>query len=198
VNNIAGIHIHRRQGLLWLVLDQHKVTAEMLERLALAIHEGVKQPPKLVVLTGAGDHTFCTGAELHAPSSHHRKTLHGAAEKVSAAFEALRAQGIATVALVKGLASEAGCELALLCDTVIAREDAEFRFPTPDTELFPTVVSAYLPTVVGQEVATRLIQNGEKLDAHKAMHLGLVHQVLPGRHFLEDVQELLVMLSSVK
>jgi enoyl-CoA hydratase/carnithine racemase len=195
---MSGIHIHRRQGLLWLILDQHVVTAEMLERLASAIHETVKQSPKLVVLTSAGEHAFCAGVEQHAPSSEHRKRLHSAAERVSTAFEDLRTQGIATVALIKGLASEAGCELALLCDTVIAREDAEFRFPTPDTELFPSVVSAYLPTVIGQEVATRLVQSGETLDARKAMHLGLVHQVLPTRHYLEDVQELLVMLSTVK
>jgi len=195
---MLGIHIHRRQGLLWLILDQHVVTAEMLERLASAIHEAIEQSPKLVVLTSAGEHAFCAGVEQHAPSPEYHKRLHSAAEKVSAAFENLRTQGITTVALIKGLASEAGCELALLCDTVIAREDAEFRFPTPDTELFPSVVSAYLPTVVGQEVATRLVQSGEKLDAHKAMHLGLVHQVLPTNHYLEDVQELLVMLSTVK
>lgn len=193
---MSAMHIHRRQGLLWLILDQHVATAEMLERLASALHEASKQPPKLVILTSAGDHAFCTGAEQHTPSSEEHRRLHSAAEKVSAAFEALRTQGIATVALIKGLAGEAGCELALLCDTVIAREDAELRFPTPDTELFPQVISAYLPTIVGQEVATRLIQNGEKLDARQAMRLGLVHQVLPTRHYLEDVQQLLVMLSS--
>jgi enoyl-CoA hydratase/carnithine racemase len=195
---MSGIHIHRRQGLLWLILDQHVVTAEKLERLASAIHETAKQSPKLVVLTSAGEHAFFAGVEQHTPSSEHHKRLHSAAEKVSAAFEDLRTQGVATVALIKGLASGAGCELALLCDTVIAREDAEFHFPTPDTELFPSVVSAYLPTVVGQEVATRLVQSGEKLDARKAMHLGLVHQVLPTEHYLEYVQELLVMLSTVK
>jgi enoyl-CoA hydratase/carnithine racemase len=196
VSNISGIHIRRRQGLLWLILDQPVATAEMLERLASAIHESIKQPPKLVVLTSAGEHAFCASPEQRIPSSEGRKKLHNAAAKVSAAFEALRTQSIATVALIKGKASGAGCELALLCDTVIAREDAELRFPTPDTELFPQVISAYLPTIVGQEVATHLIQNGEKLDAHQAMHLGLVHQVLPTRHYLEDVQELLVMLST--
>jgi enoyl-CoA hydratase/carnithine racemase len=195
---MSGIHIHQRQGLFWLILDQHVVTAEMLERLASYIQEAIKQSPKLVVLTNAGEHAFCAGVEQHAPSSEHSKRLRNAAEKVRAAFENLRTQGIATVALIKGQACEVGCELALLCDTVIAREDAEFRFPTPDTELFPSVVSAYLPTVVGQEVATRLVQNGEKLDARKAMQMGLVHQVLPIEHYLEDVQELLVMLSTVK
>jgi enoyl-CoA hydratase/carnithine racemase len=198
VSNMSGIHIHRRQGLLWLILDQHIVTAEMLERLASSIQEAVKQPTKLVVLTSAGEQAFCTSVEQHTPSSEQQKRLHSAAEKVSAAFADLRNQGIATVALIKGLACETGCELALLCDTVIAREDAEFRIPTPDTELFPSVVSAYLPTVVGPEVATHLVQNGEKLDARKAMHLGLVHQVLSTRHYLEDVQELLVMLSTAK
>jgi enoyl-CoA hydratase/carnithine racemase len=198
VSNISGIHVRHRQGMLWLILDQHVLTAEMLNRLASAIHDAIKPSTKLIVLTCAGEHAFCSGAELQASSLEHQKLLLSAAAKVSAAFEDLRTQGIASVALIKGLACEAGCELALLCDTVIAREDAEFRFPTPDKELFPTVVSAYLPTVVGPEVATRLIQNGERLDARQAMHLGLVHQVLPAQHYLEDVHELLVMLSTVK
>lgn len=198
MSNTLGIHTHRRQGLFWLILDQPVVTAEVLERLASYIQEAIKHSPNLVILTSAGEHAFCVGVEQHTPSPEYRKRLHSAAEKVSAAFEILRTQGIATVALIKGLANEAGCELALLCDTVIVREDAQFRFPTPDTELFPSVVSAYLPTVVGQEVATRLVQNGEQLDARKAMHLGLVHQVLLTDHYLEDVQELLVMLSTVK
>ena len=198
VSNMAGIHTHRRQGLFWLILDQHVVTAEMLERLASYTQEAIKQSPKLVVLTSAGEHAFCAGVEQHAPSPEYHARLHNAAEKVGAVFEDLRTQGIATVALVKGQACEAGCELALLCDTVIAREDAEFCFPTPETELFPSIVSAYLPTVVGQEAATRLVQSGEKLDARKTMHLGLVHQVLPIEHYLEDVQELLVMLSTVR
>src|SRR5947199_2521403 len=87
VSNMSVIHFHRRQGLLWLILDQHTVTAEMLERLASTIQEAARQPPKLVVLTSSGEHAFCAGAEQHAPSSEHRKRLHSAAEKVSAAFE---------------------------------------------------------------------------------------------------------------
>jgi enoyl-CoA hydratase/carnithine racemase len=197
VSNRAGIYIHRRQGLLWLILDQPIVTVEMLEQLASALQEAIKQPHRLAVLTSTGEHAFCTGAEQHPPTSERGKLLHSAAAKVSAAFEELRARGITTVALIKGQASKAGCELALLCDTLIAREDAELLFPTPDDELFPQVISAYLPTIVGQDVATRLLQSSTKLDAHQAMRLGIVHQVLPTRHYLEDVQELLVMLSTL-
>src|SRR5689334_3735482 len=99
---MSGIHIHRRQGFFWLILDQHVVTTEMLERLASAIYEASKQSPKLVVLTSAGEHAFCSGVEQHAPSSEHHKRLYNAAKKVSEAFENLRTQGIATVALIKG------------------------------------------------------------------------------------------------
>ncbi len=195
---MPGIHIHRRQDFLWLIFDQSGVSVEMLERIAASLQEALKQPPRLLVVTSTGEHTFCSDADLQQDSPEQRERLSKAAARVSAIFTDLHTRGIVTVALVKSLACGAGCELALLCDTVIARADAEFRFPTAGTELFPLVISACLPKVVGQEMATRLVQGGEKLTAQQAMRLGLVHQVLPVRHYLEDVEELLVLLSTVK
>jgi enoyl-CoA hydratase/carnithine racemase len=54
-----------------------------------------------------------------------------------------------------------------------------------------------LPAMIGRETTNRLVQNGETLNAHEALRLGLVHQVVPRRRFLHDTEELLVMLATV-
>jgi enoyl-CoA hydratase/carnithine racemase len=100
------------------------------------------------------------------------------------------------VALVKGKALGAGCELAALCDTIIAREDALFRLPAPTEALFPHSIDVTFPAFMGKEVTERLVQSGETLDAWTAMRLGLVQQVVPVRRFTQDVEELLVLLAA--
>jgi enoyl-CoA hydratase len=196
---MAGIHVRMHKRVLWLIIDcdhQNALTVELLDQLAQALGAALKRSPRLVVLTGMGEHAFCSGLDAVVQSeSQHTDALHSA-ERITSAFETLRAQSIPTVALVKGCALDAGCELLLFCDTVVAREDATFKLPTLDNKLFSTTVSVYLPALVGQEAASRLLQAGRVLTAQEALRAGLVHQVLSMQRFLPDAEELLVMLSA--
>jgi enoyl-CoA hydratase/carnithine racemase len=195
---MPGIHIRPQKDILWLILDreqQNTLTVEMLNQLTQALLKAIERSSRLVVLTGMGDQAFCAGVD--SSTTKHREALQEAARHVNAAFAQLHEHEIGTVALVKGCAYEAGFELVLLCDTVIAREDAQFRLPTVDTKVFPSVLSVNLPAIVGQEEATHLLQSRQTLDAQEAFHLGLVHQVLPAQRFLQDTQELLLILSTV-
>jgi cyclohexa-1,5-dienecarbonyl-CoA hydratase len=113
-----------------------------------------------------------------------------------AAFEELRSHNIPTVALVKGHALGGGCELALLCDSVIAHEDATFGLPEISLGVFPPVAAVYFPALIGQNATMRLMLTGETIQAKEALRLGLAHQVLSSRRFLPDAEELLTMLAT--
>ena len=194
------VHVRLHKNILWLILDRpplNNLTIEMLEQLTTAMRNAIKQHPALVVLTGASERAFCAGVDLPDDSEAQRVKLLLAARDTSTAFEELHNSTIPTVALVKGSAFGAGCELVALCDTVIAHEEARFRLPAMNAKVFPDVVSVYLPASIGQEATTRLLQSGETLTAREAMHIGLAHQVLPQRRFLLDAEELLVVLSTV-
>lgn len=197
---MSDIHVRQRKDILWLFLDKHPLnplTVEMLEKLSLALQKAQRRRLRLVVITGMGEQAFSSGIDLPDDAEVHRQALLDAARHVSAALEEVRKQGIPSVALVKGLAYGAGCELAAMCDTLLAREDARFRLPAANATVFPNVVSLYLPRTLGQETTTRLMQSGETLSAQAAFHLGLAHQVLPSQRFLPDAEELLTMLASV-
>ena len=196
---MPDIHVRLHKDILWLILDKpplNPLTVEMLDQLTTAMRSAVKHPPRLVVITGTGERSFCAGVDLPDDEEAHRTQLLRAAAACCAAFEELQAHSISTVALVKGRAFGAGCELVALCDTVIAREDALFRLPAVNAKVFTTATSIHLPAAIGQEATLRLMQSGETLNAKEAMRLGLVHQVLPARRFLLDTEELLVMLTT--
>src|SRR6266700_4085701 len=195
---MTGVHVRLQKGILWLILDRHPLnalTVEMLDQLTAALHKASAQLPRLIVLTGMGEQAFCSGVDLPDDTEATRLDLLRAARDTEAAFEVLRKQGFPTVAVVKGIAYGAGCELMVLCDTVIARDNARFRLPALNAKIFPSVVSVYLPASIGHENTTRLMQSGQTQDARQAMRLELVHQVLPARRFLVDTEELLVMLA---
>lgn len=196
---MPDLHVRLHKNILWLILNRdplNALTAEMLSSLNAALRKATGEAPHLVVITGTGERAFCAGVDLPDDAEEHRVVLLREARETCALFEELRACGISTVALVKGSVYGAGCELAVLCDTVIAREDAMFRLPSVNAKVFPSATSIYLPAAIGQENTTRLMHSGETLNAQEALRLGLAHQVLSARRFRSDTEELLVMLST--
>ena len=193
------IHIRHRNDILWLILDRpplNILTIEMLDQLTAAMRDAIKQTPRLVVITGAGERAFCAGVDIHDHLEGHEIEMLRAVRDNCAAFEELLTHNIPSVALVKGYALGGGCELAALCDTVIAHEHASFGLPEVNLGVFPPVAAVYFPALIGYNTTLRLMLTGETIKAAEALRLGLVHQVLPSRRFLPDAEELLVVLAA--
>jgi enoyl-CoA hydratase/carnithine racemase len=196
---MSNVHVRLHKDILWLILDRpplNILSIEMLDQLTAAMRDAVKHAPRLIVITGAGERAFSAGVDIHDHLHGREKEMLRAVYDNCAAFEELRAQHIATIALVKGYALGGGCELAALCDTVIAHEDATFGLPEISLGVLPPVAAAYFPALIGQNATMRLMLTGETIDAREALHLGLVHQVLSSRRFLPDAEELLIMLTT--
>ncbi len=193
------IHVRHRNDILWLILDRpplNILTIEMLDQLTAAMHDAIKQTPRLVVLTGAGERAFCAGVDIHDHLDGREIEMLRAVRDNCAAFEELRTHNIPSVALVKGYALGGGCELAALCDTVIAHEHASFGLPEVNLGVVPPVAAVYFPALISYNTTLRLMLTGETIKAAEALRLGLVHQVLPSRRFLPDAEELLVVLAA--
>jgi enoyl-CoA hydratase/carnithine racemase len=196
---MSNVHVRLHKDILWLILDRQPLnilSIEMLDQLTAAMRDAVKHAPRLIVITGAGERAFSAGVDIHDHLHGREKEMLRAVYDNCAAFEDLRAQHIATVALVKGYALGGGCELAALCDTIIAHEDATFGLPEISLGVLPPVAAAYFPALIGQMATMRLMLTGETIDAREALRLGLVHQVLSSRRFLPDAEELLIMLTT--
>jgi len=127
---------------------------------------------RVLVLTGAGEHAFCAGADLKA-----LETLNPDAPGGPMGFTRLTPVRPA-IAAIRGWCVAGGLELALWCDLRVAREDARFgclerRWGVPLID----GGTQRLPRVVGLGRALDLILTGRELDAAEALAIGLVNEV---------------------
>ena len=198
---MSNVRVRLHNDILWLILDRpplNILSIEMLNQLTTAMQDAIEHPPRLIVITGAGDRAFCAGVDVRDHLDGREKEMLRAVYDNYAAFDKLRSHNIPTVALVKGHALGGGCELAALCDTVVAHEDATFGLPEISLGVFPPVAAVYFPALIGYSATMRLMLTGETIQAKEALRLGLAHQVLSSRRFLSDAEELLTMLARSK
>jgi enoyl-CoA hydratase len=131
-----------------------------------------------IVITGAGDSVFVSGADINAIKARTRDD--GLAAINSSLFAAIDKCPKVTIAAVNGLALGGGCELALSCDLRIAAAHAKFGQPEVGLGIIPGAgATQRLPRIVGLGRAKHLILTGDAIDAQRALDWGLVSAVVP-------------------
>ena len=91
------------------------------------------------------------------------------------------------IAAVSGFALGGGCELALMCDFVLASETAKFGQPEISLGIMPGIGgSQRLTRIIGKSKAMEMCLTGRFMDAQEAEKAGLVARILPQESLLED------------
>ncbi|OZC84874.1 enoyl-CoA hydratase [Rhodococcus sp. 06-412-2C] len=148
----------------------------------------VEQDPRIVILTGAGEH-FAGGADINQLRARTRDdALRGINRNL---FDRIAALSLPTIAAVRGYALGGGAELSYACDIRIASPTAVFGNPEPGLGIMAAAGASYrLPTLVGASVAKQVLLGGRTLDAEVALRSGLVLDVvdepLAAAHSLAD------------
>ena len=99
------------------------------------------------------------------------------------------------LAVVDGVASGAGAELAAFCDLVVATENAQFRQPEIKLGVFPPLGAVVYPRIIGPHRAMELLLTGDPIDAVQAVQMGLVNRVVPQAQLQETVDNLVKRIS---
>src|SRR5690606_18540453 len=95
------------------------------------------------------------------------------------------------IAAVAGYALGGGCELAMMCDTIYAAENAKFGQPEIKLGTIPGLGGTQrLTRAIGKAKAMDLVLTGRMMDAQEAERSGLVARVLPLENFLPAVVEI--------
>lgn len=165
----------------------------------------------VVVLAGAGDKAFCSGADLGSmghgtptgettDSEAHRQagllSQHEARGELAGLFEQMWALGKPTIARVQGWAMAGGFGLALACDLVVASERARFGAPEVNVGLWPFMITVPLVRSMPPKKALELMLTGRVVDAAEAERIGFVTSVVAHEELDNAVDELAATLAS--
>jgi enoyl-CoA hydratase len=135
---------------------------------------------RVLVLTGAGDVSFCAGADLKATDTMAGRLM---SEEGPMGFTRLTPSK-PTIAAISGFCLAGGLELALWCDLRIATDTAVLGYPERRWGV-PLIDGGTqrLPRIVGLGRALDLILTGRMIDAGEALAMGLLTEVVaPGAH----------------
>src|SRR5215472_3586579 len=140
---------------------------------------------RVMVLTGAGT-AFCSGMDLRAFSEGERSR----SGPGGTAFPTLPSTKPA-IAAVNGPAVAGGFELVLGCDLAVAAEEAVFGLSEVQVGLFAAGGGVFrLPRVAGLRPAMEMLLTGQRIDARRALELGIVNHVVPAADVVARAEEI--------
>lgn len=187
-----GLRVSVGSGVATLTLDRPEVrnalTPELIAELVGAIEQvGDNAAVRAVVLRGAGG-SFCAGYDLNRLTSPGTAEAGRERDEVERACSALGALRLPTLAAVTGIASGAGCDLALSCDVRFATEDARLAMPPARLGiLYSAEGIRRLTALAGAAVAKELLFTGTPIDAERALAVGLVNRIVPAASLDHEV-----------
>ena len=146
------------------------------------------------VVTGS-ERVFAAGADIREMAG--RTAVDMAAEDYFAGWEEFAAFRTPKIAAVNGHALGGGCELAMMCDVVIAGESATFGQPEIKLGVIPGIGGTQrLTRLVGRAKAMDLVLTGRTMDAYEAERSGLVSRVVPDDQVLPTATEAATTIAS--
>jgi enoyl-CoA hydratase len=147
-----------------------------------------------VVVTGSGK-AFAAGADIKEMQSKGYMEMYAA--DWFRGWEDFTRLRIPVVAAVSGFALGGGCELAMMCDFIIAGDNAKFGQPEINLGVLPGMGgSQRLTRAIGKSKAMDMILTGRFMDAEEAERSGLVSRVVPAGDVVEEALKAAAVIAS--
>jgi 2-(1,2-epoxy-1,2-dihydrophenyl)acetyl-CoA isomerase len=177
VDGLATVTLNRPEKLNALDYETYQILSSLADELA------ARDDVRAVVLTGAG-RAFCAGADLTTFAQEidfdDAHMVRDRLRFVGSVVEKWVNLDRPTIAAVNGIAIGGGCNLALMCDLVLMREDATIGQTYVQRGLVLDMGGTYfLPRLVGRALANELALLGDAIPAADAARIGLVNRCVP-------------------
>ena len=168
---------------------RNALNRELVAVLTAAFKSALTDSSRCLILTGT-EKAFCAGMDLAELSEtldkpDEAQRVHEDAGKLSTLFELIYNHPKPTIAAVNGAAVAGGAGLVSVCDLAIADPGAKLGYPEVKRGLVAAMVMPHLLRHVGERAARDLLLTGRLIDAHEALRVGLVNEVV-GSHLTEN------------
>lgn len=138
-----------------------------------------------IVITGS-DKAFAAGADIGAMKDYSFMDVYKA-NYISTNWDRVPRFRKPMIAAVAGYALGGGCELAMMCDFILAADNAQFGQPEVKLGVLPgSGGTQRLPRAIGKAKAMELCLTGRFMDAAEAEHAGLVARIVPAAKLLDE------------
>ena len=138
-----------------------------------------------MVITGS-ERAFAAGADIGAMATYSFADAYKG-DYITRNWETIRSIRKPVIAAVSGFALGGGCELAMMCDFIIAADNAKFGQPEIKLGVIPGAGGTQrLPRAVGKSKAMDLALTGRMMDATEAERAGLVSRIVPYDKLLDE------------
>jgi len=147
-----------------------------------------------IIVTGS-ERAFAAGADIAAMAKYTFADVYKG-DFITRNWETIRSIRKPVIAAVSGFALGGGCELAMMCDVVIAADNAKFGQPEIKLGVIPGAGGTQrLPRAVGKAKAMDLVLTGRMMDAAEAERAGLVSRVVPYEKLADEALGAAIVIS---
>ena len=187
-SDVVLVEIRGNVGLI--TLNRPTVHNALSEALTRALTEALDRLEAdatvgAMVLTG-NDKAFAAGADIKEMRDRSFTDVY-LADFITTTWERITRCRKPIIAAVAGYALGGGCELALMCDFILAAETARFGQPEITIGILPGAgATQRLPRFIGKSKAMDMILTGRMIDAIEAERMGLVARIIPAASLVDE------------
>lgn len=189
IDRVAVITLNRPKAL-------NALNSQVMNEVTTAAAEfDADQGIGAIIITGS-EKAFAAGADIKEMADQSFSDMFGS--DFFAAWGKLGAVRTPTIAAVSGYALGGGCELAMMCDLIIAAENAKFGQPEIKLGVLPGMGgSQRLTRAIGKAKAMDMILTGRNMDAAEAERSGLVSRVVATESLLDEAKAVAKTISEM-
>ena len=198
--NYETILVSRAERVGTITLNRPKalnaLNSQVMDEVTTAAAELDADPGIGAIIITGSEKAFAAGADIKEMASLSFSEVFDA--DFFAAWSALAAVRTPLIAAVAGYALGGGCELAMMCDVLIAADTAKFGQPEIKLGVLPGMGgSQRLTRAIGKAKAMDLILTGRTIDAAEAERSGLVSRVVPADALLDEANAVATTISQM-
>ncbi|MDR3690698.1 MAG: enoyl-CoA hydratase-related protein [Fimbriimonas sp.] len=177
------LRVESNGPVLYVTLERPDVRNALDEELIQDLYETfttVAEPTRVVVLAGDGL-SFCAGGDLNymrRVAAYTEEQNYEDAFRLAWVFQSMLECPVPIVAKIHGATFGGGCGLVAAADVAVAASDAQFAFSEVRLGLVPATISPFVIQKIGAGHARSLFTTGELFNAERALHIGLIHDMV--------------------
>ncbi len=172
------------------------LNGELMNELGAALKAFDADPAIGCMIVTGSEKAFAAGADIGAMASWGFADVYGA-DYITKNWETIRSIRKPVIAAVSGFCLGGGCELAMMCDFIIAADNAKFGQPEIKLGIIPGAGGTQrLPRAVGKSKAMDLVLTGRMMDASEALAAGLASRVVAVDKLMDEVLAAALMICS--